>query len=129
MLYAYEPICPSGLEPKGRADFDVAQSLSLVGASRPCGAVRSMSGLHRWSQAVDATLYLRSKGWSGWRWTEDMLEVSMRPRERSCGTAGSTESRSRRLGEHLASRRRRFIFRWLRMAAFVQHGGGVHGWH
>src|SRR6516165_6763329 len=47
------------------------------------------------------------KGWSGRRWTEDMLEVSMRPRERSCGSAGGTESRSRRLGERLASRRRR----------------------
>src|SRR5215471_14050504 len=78
-----------------------------------------MSGLPGWSQGVDATLYLRSKGWSGWRWTEDMLEVSMRPRERSCGTAGSTESRSRRLGERLASRRRRFIFRWLRMSGVM----------
>jgi hypothetical protein len=31
-----------------------------------------------WSQAFDATLYLRRKGWSGWRWSEDMVEASMR---------------------------------------------------
>ena len=34
-----------------------------------------------------------------------------------------------RLGEHLASRRRRFIFRWRRMGGFVLRRGGVPGWH
>src|SRR6516164_4655192 len=99
------------------------------GTKLPFPHVRAMSVIVGWSQAVDATLYLRRKGWSGRRWTEDMLEVSMRPRERSCGSAGGTESRSRRLGERLASRRRRFTSRWLRMAGFVQRGGGVHDWH
>src|SRR5262249_19411389 len=44
-----------------------------------------MSALPWWSQGVEATLYLRRKGWSGRRWTEVMLEVSMRWRKRSCG--------------------------------------------
>src|SRR5262249_28268036 len=103
----------------------ICRLLAPLGHSE-ISALRSV--LWGWSQGVEATLYLRRKGWSGRRWTEVMLEVSMRWRKRSCGTAGSAASRSRRLGERLASRHRRFTFRWRRMAAFVLRGGGVRDW-
>jgi DNA-binding CsgD family transcriptional regulator len=40
------------------------------------------SGLPRWSQPVDATLYLRGKRWSV-GWNEDFIEVLLRQRRRS----------------------------------------------
>ena len=46
-----------------------------------------------WSQAFDATLYLRRKGWSGWRWSEDTVEASMWWLRRSYGTGGGVENR------------------------------------
>src|ERR1700738_5433744 len=47
------------------------------------------SGLPRWSQPIDATLYLRGQRWSVRLWIKDIIEVSRRPRKRSYGTAGS----------------------------------------
>ena len=58
-----------------------------------------------WSQAVDATLYLRRKRWSGQRWVEDMFEDSTRPR-RSCGTAGGAHSQLNRVAWQLNERSR-----------------------
>src|SRR5271163_1082058 len=49
------------------------------------------SALPRWSQPVDATLYLRGKRWSV-GWNEDFIEVLLRQRRRSYGIAGSAGS-------------------------------------
>jgi hypothetical protein len=51
---------------------------SLVGPKPKWRDVRDLAVIGWWSQAFDATLYLRRKGWSGWRWSEDMVEASMR---------------------------------------------------
>src|ERR1700733_1142251 len=50
------------------------------------------SAFLRWSQPVDATLYLREKRWSA-EWNEDFIEVLLRQRRRSYGIAGSAGSR------------------------------------
>ena|SRR6516165_1801630 len=65
-----------------------------IGTFRKFRDVRYLVAIGGRSQAVDATLYLRPKGWSGRRWSRDMLEVSMRWRKRSCGSAGGVGSRS-----------------------------------
>jgi hypothetical protein len=51
-----------------------------------------VSVLHRRSQPVAATLYLRGKRWSV-GWNEDFIEVLLRQRRRSYGIAGSAGSR------------------------------------
>src|ERR1039458_285000 len=63
----------------------------------------------RWSQLIDATLYLKRQRWSVWRCGKDIVEVSLRQRRQSCGIAGSGGSRSKRLGGRLASRHLPFI--------------------
>src|SRR5450759_1945461 len=83
----------------------------------------------RWSQLIDATLYLKRKRWSVWRCGKDIVEVSLRQRKRSCGTAGSGGSRSKRLGERLASRHLPFIAKSHRTGGFVLHHGVARGWH
>src|SRR6516225_5266235 len=60
-------------------------------ANAHCAEV--MSAIGGWSQVVVATLYLGWTRWSGWRWTEELFEVSMRWRKRSCGTAGGEGNR------------------------------------
>ena len=45
-----------------------------------------------WSQPVDAILYLKGKRWSVWWQAEDIVEVLLRPRRRSCGIVGSEGS-------------------------------------
>src|SRR5260370_42416090 len=51
-----------------------------------------VSALRRWSQPVDATLYLkREMEWAGW--VKDFIEGLLRQRKRSYGIAGSAESR------------------------------------
>src|SRR5664280_47452 len=82
-----------------------------------------------WSQLIDATLYLKRKRWSVWRCGKDIVEVSLRPRKRSCGIAGSGGSRSKRLGGRLASRHRLFIARWHRTGGFVLRHGVARDWH
>jgi hypothetical protein len=57
-----------------------------------------------WSQAVDATLYLRPKRWSGRRWVEDMFEGSTRWPRRSCGTGGGAHSQLNRVAWQLNER-------------------------
>src|ERR1700731_3392822 len=60
--------------------------------TRKWRAIRGESALTRWSQPVDATLYLRGKRWSV-GWNEDFIEVLLRQRRRSYGIAGSAGSR------------------------------------
>src|SRR5450759_1306154 len=83
----------------------------------------------RWSQLIDATLYLKRKRWSVWRCGKDIVEVSLRQRRQSCGTAGSGGSRSKRLGGRLASRHLPFIAKSHRTGGFVLRHGVARGWH
>src|SRR5664280_3855804 len=83
----------------------------------------------RWSQLIDATLYLKRKRWSVWRCGKDIVEVSLRQRRRSYGTAGSGGSRSKRLGGRLASRHLPFIAKSHRTGGFVLRPGVARDWH
>src|ERR1700733_10628120 len=67
-------------------------AISAWGRSRHFDRAPLTSGLPRWSQPVDATLYLRGKRWSV-GWNEDFIEVLPRQRRRSYGIAGSAGSR------------------------------------
>jgi hypothetical protein len=82
----------------------------------------------RWSQRIDATLYLIGKRWS----------VTMDQRFRRGFTAAEkTElwdcwqgvNRSKRLDERLVSRHHLFITRWPRTAGFGLRHGVARGWH
>jgi hypothetical protein len=66
--------------------------MSLVGTKPKCRLPLRMSANRRWSQPVDATLYLRGKRWSV-GWNEDFIEGLLRQRRRSYGIAGSAGSR------------------------------------
>src|SRR5712664_3959672 len=56
-----------------------------------------LSELHRWSQPVAATLYLRGKRWSV-GWNGDFIEVLLRQRRRSYGIAGSAGESLKAIG-------------------------------
>ena len=58
----------------------------------------------RWTQSVDATLYLRRKRRIGWAMVKDMFEVSMRWPGRTRGTAGGTHSPLNRVAQQLNER-------------------------
>ena len=62
------------------------------GSKTDLGSRPGTSALPRWSQPVDATLYLRGKRWSV-GWNGDFIEVLLRQRRRSYGIAGSVGSR------------------------------------
>jgi predicted transcriptional regulator len=94
------------VEMTGRAQPNLTRTLAKLEAAgfitmkavgrrkAPSAAIKKIVvEIDRWSQAVDATLYLGGPRWGGWRWTEDTFEVSMRRRKRNCGTAGSEGSR------------------------------------
>src|ERR1035437_4843807 len=83
----------------------------------------------RWSQLIDATLYLKRQRWSVWQCGKELVEVSLRQRRQSCGIAGSGGSRSNRLGGRLASRHLPFIAKSHRTGGFVLHHGVARGWH
>jgi hypothetical protein len=77
-----------------------------------------------WSQAVDATLYLRRKRWSGRRWIEDMFESSTRGQGSGCGTAGGAHPQLNRVAWQLNERSRetlRFETRAKRDLMLVLH--------
>src|SRR6185437_4623320 len=108
----------------------VARKLPLATKRRASGQGGSvvaktnfLSAIGWWSQRIDATLYLKGTRWSVLRWVRGLVAVLRLPRRRSCGIAGSGESRLKRLGERLISRHRRFITRSPRTVGFVRFPG------
>jgi hypothetical protein len=69
---------------------DAVELLSAAGTFLAAVAA-IVSVISRWSQPVDATLYLQGKD-GVWRWIRDFAEGLRQPRRRSYGTAGSAES-------------------------------------
>ena len=88
----------------------MGQKRALIWPSR-----RPLSVVVRWSQLIDATLYLRGKD-GVCRWIRDFVEDLLRQKRQSCGIAGSGAT-SRRLGGLLVSPRRLFAIK------SAPHGG------
>jgi len=48
----------------GLFHFKTKRQMSPIGTSRPFAAPQNLSAIGRWSQRIDATLYLWGKRWS-----------------------------------------------------------------
>jgi hypothetical protein len=83
---------PTGMIRGGPDRAKISQTYTLKRIDYSLRMARRMSEDPRWSQPVDATLYLRGRRWSV-GWNEDFIEVLLRQRRRSYGIAGSVGSR------------------------------------